>query len=201
MDVLVLIDDCDDVAGRPRPSGRADGAHPVAFVHWAPVEADGVAFGGRAGGDGREVITLCGDADADRLAIALAAALESRRATAPAVAGAVRHLGVWADAGATGDVAWRDRATGQLLSRDVDISAAQLAATAQRLLVDCGAVIRQTAAKLAMPDWPEGVRRAISFTFAAPPDLVPATLALAGGAGDGLLASLREADGYDDELL
>jgi hypothetical protein len=200
MDVLVLIEDCDDAApGRATPVGRADGARPVAYVHWVPVEGDQVAFASHGTGAGREVITLCGDADADRLAVALAAAVEGRRASAPSGRGAVRHLGVWAGAGATGDVAWRDRATGQMLSLDVDIAADTLESTARRLLSDCGALIRQTAAKLAMPDWPEGVRRAISFRFAAPPDLVPAPLAVAGGSGDGLLASLREADGYDDE--
>jgi hypothetical protein len=201
MDVLVLLEECDeDAPGRAAPIGRADGARPVAYVHWVPVDADGVAFGGRAGAgaDGREVITLCGDADADRLAVALAAAVEGRRATEPAHPGAVRHLGVWAEAGATGDVAWRDRSSGQLLSRDVDIAAPTLDATARRLLAECGTLIRQTAAKLAMPDWPEGVRRAISFSFPTPADLLAPPLALAGVSGDGLLASLREADGYDE---
>ena len=94
--------------------------------------------------------------------------------------------------GATGDVAWRDRDSGQLLSHDVDISASTLDAVALRLLAECGSLIRQTAAKLSMPDWPEGVRRAISFTFVAPHDLAPAPLAYAGATGDGLLASLRE---------
>jgi hypothetical protein len=200
MDVLVLLEECDeDAPGRTVPTGRAEGARPVAYVHWVPVDADGVAFGGRAGAhaDGREVITLCGPADADQLAVALAAAVEGRRATEPALAGAVRHLGVWAGAGASGDVAWRDRASGQLLSRDVDIAAQTVAATAVQLLAECGALIRQTAAKLAMPDWPEGVRRAISFRLPTPADLV-SPFALAAVSGDGFLASLREADGYDD---
>lgn len=205
MDVLVLIEDCDDDApGRAAPTGRPDGVRPLAYVHWVPVDADDVAFRARADVRGREVVTLCGDPDADQLAVALAAAVEARRTPAPGtlavgVPGAVRHLGVWADAGATGDMAWRDRTTGELLSADIDIAAGTLEATARRLLIECGAVIRQTAAKLAMPDWPEGVRRAISFTFDAPADLVPASLAFAGVFGDGLLASLREADGYDDE--
>jgi hypothetical protein len=200
MDVLVLIDDCDDDApGRPVPAGRGEGVRPLAYVHCVPVDADDVAFAPRGGAAGREVITLCGPADADRLAVALAAAVEGRRASSPARRGAVHHLGVWAGAGATGDVAWRDRASGQMLSVDVDIAADTIDATARRLLADCGSAIRQTAAKLAMPDWPEGVRRAISFRLVAPTDLVPAPLAFAGGSGDGLLASLREADGYDDE--
>jgi hypothetical protein len=200
MDVLVLIEDCDDdvSAGRPGAPGRAADARPVAYVHWVPVEVDDVAFRAPTGAGGREVITLCAPADAERLAVALAAALEGRRATPPDAPGAVRHLGVWAGAGAAGDVAWRDRQTGHLVSRDLAVDAAAVAATAARLLAECGAVIRQTAAKLAMPDWPEGVRRAISFTLAAPADLLPAPLAAVGGSGDGLLTSLREADGYDD---
>jgi hypothetical protein len=201
LDVLVLIEDCDDDApGRPVPAGRADGARPVAYVHWVPTESDHVAFRGSAEASaGREVITLCGESDAQHLAVALAAAVEGRRTTPAGARGAVRHLGVWANEGATGDVAWRDRESGQMLSRDVDIAAGTLDALAGRLLAECGSLIRQTAAKLSMPDWPEGVRRAISFTFDAPHDLVPASLAVAGGTGDGLLASLREADGYDDE--
>ncbi len=199
MDVLVLLDECEEgVAGRGAASGRADGVRPLAYVHWVPLDAETRPFGGRGADGGREVVTLCGDADADRLAVALAAAVEGRRASAPAAAGAVRHLGVWDGAGASGDVAWRDGTTGQMVSFDVDIAAATLEVTAARLLASCGTAIRQTAAKLAMPDWPEGMRRAISFRLAAPNDLVPAPLALAGAGGDGLLASLREADGYDD---
>jgi hypothetical protein len=55
-------------------------------------------------------------------------------------------------------------------------------------------------AGLLMPDWPEGVRRAISFTVA--PAMLPAALAPSmGGFGSDalLLDSLREADGYDVE--
>ncbi len=200
MDVLVLLDDCDeDAPGRAPATGRADGARPLAYVHWVPSDGEARPFGGARGAAcGREVVTLCGDADADRLAVALAAAVEGRRAAAPAADGAVRHLGVWDGAGASGDVAWRDGASGQVLSFDVDIAPATLEVTAARLLASCGTAIRQTAAKLTMPDWPEGVRRAISFRLAAPADLVPAPLAFAGVAADGFLASLREADGYDD---
>jgi len=193
MDVLVLLDDCDDDApGRVMPVGSPDDVRPLAYVHSVPG-GDDRTFGGAAARGGREVITLCGDADAGHLAVALAAAVEGRRTSMP---GAVRHLGVWDGEGATGDVAWRDRASGQLLSLDVEIAAATVEATAARLLVECGAVIRQTAAKLAMPDWPEGVRRAISFTLAAPDDMAPAGLT---SGVDGLLASLREADGYDED--
>jgi heme A synthase len=67
--------------------------------------------------------------------------------------------------------------------------------TAASLLLECGHLIRAMSAGLSMPDWPEGVRRAINFTF-APAMLAPAVGA---AAGDALLASLREADGggYD----
>lgn len=200
MDVLILLQDCDDDAtGRPALVERAGGARPVAYVHWVPVESDDVAFWSNAEASGREVITLCGDPDAPHLALALAAALEGRRSMLPGAAGAVRHLGVWGEAGASGDVAWRDRTTGEILTHDIDIAASALAETAGRLLAECGALLRQTTAKLAMPDWPEGMRRAISFRFAPPGDLAAAPLAMAGGSGDGLLASLREADGYDDD--
>jgi hypothetical protein len=47
-----------------------------------------------------------------------------------------------------------------------------------------------------MPDWPEGVRRAINFSLGMP-GLAPATPI--GGGADTLLDSLREADGYDVE--
>ncbi len=200
MNVLVLLDDCDEsVAGRGATNGRAGGVPPLAYVHSVPRDGEPRPFGGEGDAEGgREVVTLCGDADADRLAVALAAVVEGRRASAPAAAGAVRHLGVWDGAGASGDVAWRDATSGQMVSFDVDIAAATLEVTAARLLASCGTAIRQTAAKLAMPDWPEGMRRAISLRLAAPSDLVPAPLALAGVGGDGLLASLREADGYDD---
>lgn len=194
MDILVLLEDGDDECGAR--ATRAADARALAYVHSAPDPASGGRFfshqrAGWRGTAGRDVITLCGDQpDADTLALALAAAVEGRRATAEQQA--VRHLEVWADRGAAGDAAWRDRASGRMLTQDVDIAAPTLAATAARLLADSGAVIRQTVAKLAMPDWPEGMRRAISFTVRAPDGDD-------GGAdGDCLLASLREADGYDD---
>ena len=90
---------------------------------------------------------------------------------------------------------------GQLMTEDLDIPFDTLAESARRLLGECGSLIRQMVAGLLMPEWPEGVRRAISFTVA--PAMLPAGLApsIAGGFGSDalLLDSLREADGYDVE--
>jgi hypothetical protein len=143
----------------------------------------------------REVVTLYGAVDAQALALALAAAFESRR-VGDESNGTIRHLGVWPERGAVGDAAWRDRTTGQLMTQDVEISHLTLSETAHRLLTECGSAIGQMVAGLSMPDWPEGVRRAINFSLGFP-GLSPA---VPGGVGaDALLDSLREADGYDVE--
>jgi hypothetical protein len=138
----------------------------------------------------RDVVTLFGRPNAESLALALAAALESSRA---GVAGqdpldVTRHVGVWPERGAIGDAAWFDRSTGQVVKREVEIPLAVLLETAGTLLADCGQGIRRLLAGLLMPDWPEGTRRAISFSFA--PAVAGARLS-----GESLLASLREADG------
>jgi hypothetical protein len=144
----------------------------------------------------RDVVTLYGVPSAESLALALAAALESRRAGVPEEhhSDAVRHVGVWPGRGAIGDAAWRDRSTGQLVTRDLEIPLAVLLETSGALLSECGQAIRRLVAGLLMPDWPEGTRRAITFSFA------PA-FAGAGMPNEALLASLREADGttYDSE--
>lgn len=178
MDVLVLLEE------------KADANHALAHVQLLPAtHPHDVAP--------RDVVTLYGAADADALAMGLAAAVEAQRAgqRAGTRSDAIRHLGVFEDRGAVGDAAWRDEATGQLVSEDLDIPLATLRETATRLLLECGSLIRQMVAGLSMPDWPEGMRRAINFSF------VPAMLAPAVGAaaGDALLDSLREADGdgYD----
>ena len=138
----------------------------------------------------RDVVTLYGKPSAESLALALAAALECRRA---AVAGenqpdAVRHMGLWPGRGAIGDAAWRDSVTGELVTRDLEIPLATLSESAKVILTDCGQAIRRLLAGLLMPDWPEGTRRAITFSFAP-------VLATAGVSNEALLASLREADG------
>ncbi len=185
MDVLVLLADSDDAVDT---TATATGV-PIAHVRSTP---DPRCFDSRPGRGAREVVTLYGSAEPDRIAVAVAAAFESRRASG-VPPDAVRQIGVWADRGAVGDVAWRDRTTGLVVTLDVAISAAAIAGTAGQLLMEQGRAIRQTAAGLTMPDWPEGTRRAIQVSFAD----VGAPVAAA-GAHDALLASLREADGYDD---
>lgn len=200
MDVLVLLEERPERStttppegGDGQPSARwgaaaagSAGVPPRAHVNSAPAAA---AHEGTV----RDVVTLYGSADPESLALALAAAVEGERTVPPGAgrASVMRHLGVFDGLGAVGDLAWRDQGTGQLLTQDVEIPADALRRTADRLLGECGALIRRTAAGLAMPDWPEGARRAIHLSF---PELV-APGALAGAGQDALLASLREADG------
>ncbi|WP_337172135.1 hypothetical protein [Gemmatimonas aurantiaca] len=178
MDVLVRLE--------ARPSDSPVLAH----VNSIPV----LPFGTRSR---REVVTLYGEADAQSLALALAATVESERLEAVS-AGVVRHLGVWPDRGAVGDSAWRDGATGRLVTQDLDIPFLTLEARAVELLGACGPTLRRVAAGLAMPDWPEGTERALSFS------LMSATAA-SGGAGnvfdddtkvENWLDSIREADAF-----
>ena len=144
----------------------------------------------------RDVVTLYGVPSTESLALALAAAVESHRAHGER-SDTIRHLGVWPERGAVGDAAWRDGVTGQLMTRDVDIPLEILRETAAQLLGECGQLIRRLVAGLLMPDWPEGARRAISFS------LTPAFAMGLGGSvsADSLLDTMREADGlaYDTE--
>ena len=81
--------------------------------------------------------------------------------------------------------------TGQLLTRDLDIPLETLVETARELLGECGQTIRRLVAGLTMPDWPEGARRAISFSFSP-----MAVVTLPGAIQmDTMLESFREADG------
>ena len=139
----------------------------------------------------RDVVTLYGDATPESLALALAAAVESRREPAER-SDTIRHLGLWPERGAVGDAAWRDDETGELVPRDLSIPLAAIQATADHLLEECGASIRRLVAGLSMPDWPEGARRAISFTL-TPYAILPAG---AGARFDALLESYRQSDGY-----
>ncbi len=116
----------------------------------------------------RDVVTLYGAPTAQSLALALAALVESLRSHTLLAPHAVRHLGVWPDRGAVGDAAWRDATTGRLVSRDLTIPLEQLQSTAADLLGVSGTDIRRLVAGLQMPDWPEGTRRAISFSLTAP---------------------------------
>ncbi len=144
MDVLVRLE-----------NGRTD-SPVLAHVNSLPV----LPFGTRSR---REVVTLYGVADANALALALAATVESERLE-EARSGVVRHLGVWSDRGALGDSAWRDDA-GRLVTRDLDIPLATLQLRAAELLGENGPALRRVAAGLSMPDWPEGTDRALSFTL------------------------------------
>lgn len=178
MDVLVRLE--------ARPSDSPVLAH----VNSIPV----LPFGTRSR---REVVTLYGEADAHALALALAATVESERLEAHT--GVVRHLGVWPDRGAIGDSAWRDGTTGRLVTQDLDIPLLTLEARALELFGVYGTTLRGVAAGLAMPDWPEGTERALSFSFAS-------TSAVAtGGAGhlleddagvESWLDSIRQADAF-----
>ena len=180
MDVLVRLE------ARPTDS-------PVlAHVNSIPV----LPFGTRSR---REVVTLYGEADAQSLALALAAMVESDRMEAPR-SGVVRHLGVWPDRGAIGDSAWRDHKTGRLVTRDHSIPLLTLEARALELLGECGSTLRRVAAGLAMADWPEGAERAVSFSLSD-----NGSLSFGGGAEEMLgdevgvenwLDSLRQADAY-----
>lgn len=142
----------------------------------------------------RDVVTLYGTPRTESLALAIAAAVESHR-SAGDESGAFRHLGVWPERGAVGDAAWRDETTGELMTRDLDIPLDVLTTTAHQLLAQCGAVLQRLVAGLAMPDWPEGVWRAISIRL--DPFTEPSRTAL--GRLEGLLETLREADGLTYE--
>lgn len=139
----------------------------------------------------RDVVTLYGEATSESLAMALAAAMESRRETMER-GDVIRHLGLWPERGAIGDAAWRDEQTGQLVTRDLSIEPDVIRNLANQLLQECGTTIRRLVAGLSMPDWPEGSRRAISFT------LTSYALPTAGVAGrvDALLEHYRQTDGF-----
>lgn len=142
----------------------------------------------------RDVVTLYGIPSPEGLALALAAALESRRSADDRV-DTVRHVGVWPERGAVGDAAWRDETTGQLVTRDLQIPLAVLAETAQALLVECGQAIRRLVGGLLMADWPEGTRRAVTFSFTPTP-----AFAANAASSEAVLAVFREAEGLTYDL-
>ena len=142
----------------------------------------------------RDVVTLYGEATSESLALALAAAMESRRETLERT-DVICHLGLWPERGAVGDAAWRDEQTGQLVTRDLSIASDVIRETANQLLQECGTTIRRLVAGLSMPDWPEGARRAISFTLTS--HVLP--LAGTGARADSLLEQYRQTDGFDTE--
>lgn len=110
----------------------------------------------------RDVVTLYGQPTPESLAFALAAAMEARKAGLYTT----REFEVTEAKGIVGDASWRDRSTGELIRRDLNIPLTVLRETAQDLLNEGGQAIRRLLAGLLMPDWPEGTRRALSFELA-----------------------------------
>jgi hypothetical protein len=146
MDVLVMLED------------PPDHSPVLAHVNSIPAPLSGAEC------PSRDVVTVYGTADPETLALALAAAVESYRSRDGERGEAIRHLGIWPERGAIGDAAWRD-SSGQLVTRDLEIPLERLHLTAAQLLGECGSVIGRLAAGLSMPDWPEGVRRAINVSL------------------------------------
>ncbi len=138
----------------------------------------------------RDVVTLYGVPTPESLALALAAAVEARKASQ--VAAALPRLDVSEAHGAVGDSAWRDARTGEVIRREMAIPLTVLRETAADLLREGGHAIRRVLAGLLMPDWPEGTRRSLTLQ-----------LAVAGAPrGSDMLAAMREADAEnfaDDE--
>lgn len=146
----------------------------------------------------RDIVTLYGVPSAETLALALAAAVESRRSgEGHNNVDAIRHLGVSSERGAIGDAAWRDAGTGELVTRDLEIPLSILQGTATQLLGECGQLIRRLVAGLSMPDWPEGARRNITISLGPVVGLAAPVLAPL----ESMLDRLREGDAmaYDYE--
>ena len=133
----------------------------------------------------RDVVTLYGQPTPESLALALAATVEARKQGLHAT----REFAVSESDGAVGDAAYRDRSTGELIRRDLNIPLTVLRETAQDLLAEGGQAIRRLLAGLLMTDWPEGTRRALSFQLAGSGAPQPRT--------SDMLAAVREADGAD----
>lgn len=130
----------------------------------------------------RDVVTLYGVPTPESLALALAAAVEARRAGEGA--GITRDLRITTAHGAVGDTAIRDQRTGQVIRSELTIPLVVLKETAADLLREGGQAIRRLLAGLLMPEWPEGTRRALSFQLAqSRPAQHP-----------DMLAAMREAD-------
>jgi hypothetical protein len=144
----------------------------------------------------RDLVTFYRSPTPDSVALALATAVEGRRMH-DQHEGMIRHLSLWPERGAIGDAAWRDQATGQIVTLDLMIPLEVLRETAQQLLDECGQMIRRLAAGLSMPDWPEGARRAIGISLMPVGEITAGAMA----GVDSMLDSLREADGlaFDTE--
>lgn len=171
MDVLVMLED------------RPEHSTVLAHVNSVPSPLNSER-------PSRDVVTLYGETTPESLALALAAAVEAHREPAER-SDTIRHVSLWPESGAVGDAAWRDESTGDLVTHDLAIPFDVLQETAQNLLAECGVAIRRLVAGLLMPDWPEGTRRAITFSL-TPHAILPAG---AGARFDTLLDSYRQADG------
>jgi hypothetical protein len=139
----------------------------------------------------RDVVTLYGVPTTESLALALAAALEARKAS-DGLSIATGALTVSESGGAVGDTAGTDRRTGEIIRRELAIPLTVLRETAQELLVEGEQGIRRLLAGLLMAEWPEGTRRALSFQLASG----------ATARTSDMLAAMREADAEnfsDDE--
>ena len=176
MDVLVMLEE------------PIDQSSVIAHVNSGPAARD-------PDHSPRDLVTFYRSPSPETLALALAAAVESRRLNGDHD-GMIRHLGLWAERGAIGDAAWRDQATGQIITRELLIPLEVLRETAQLLLAECGQMIRRLAAGLSMPDWPEDARRAIGITLKPVGELT----AVARTNVDSVLDTLREADGLAFEI-
>jgi hypothetical protein len=138
----------------------------------------------------RAVVTLYGVPTPESLALALAAAVEARKAGATPLE--TRDLRLSTADGAVGDAAWHDRSTGEIIRRELSIPLTVLRETATELLAEGEQGIRRLLAGLLMPEWPEGTRRALTLQLATARHATP----------DVTLAQMREADGdnfRDDE--
>jgi len=172
MDVLVMLEEQPD--------------HSPVLAHVNSVSAPMIS-----NRPARDVVTLYGVPSAELVALALAAAVESHRTgEGHDYPNAIRHLGVWAERGAIGDAAWRDVASGELMTKDLEIPLEILHGTATQLLSECGQLIRRLVAGLSMPDWPEGARRAITVSLGPVAELTAPVFAPL----ESLLDRLREAD-------
>ncbi|HTR78422.1 MAG TPA: hypothetical protein VMH39_09940 [Gemmatimonadaceae bacterium] len=177
MDVLVMLEE------------QSDHSPVLAHVNSMPTPRHGVEH------QSRDIVTLYGAPSPESLALALAAAVESHREDDGVHVGAIRHLGVWPERGAIGDAAWRS-STGELVTRDLEISLERLNATAALLLGECGSLIRRLVAGLSMPDWPEGARRAINVSLGPVAGIASPVFAPL----ESVIERLREADGFAFEF-
>lgn len=131
----------------------------------------------------REIVTLYGAPTPQSLALALAAAVEARRAGEGTTL-ATGDLRLSETEGAVGAASWLNRNTGEIIRRELAIPLTVLRETAEELLAEGGQGIRRLLAGLLMPEWPEGTRRALTLQLA---------VAGAASAAD-TLAAQREAD-------